>query len=85
MAKKKIKKAKQKKAIKEPWVEIKGIVHDPSKGLKIELDWNPAFVEKLRSEGYTGTNDEAVIQRWLAILYKDLVDKMGEGKTNEYE
>lgn len=73
------------KESEEPWVEVKGIIHDPHKGIRIDLDWNDGFVRHLRASGYKGSSDEAVVQLWLTHLYKDLIDQLGEKKTNEFE
>jgi len=73
------------KASEEPWVDIKGIVEDPEKGIKIELDWNDAFVKFLRENGYTGTDDETVIQRYVAVLAKQVAGDMAEDQINEHE
>ena len=66
----------------EPWVEIKSAVVDPVKGIQIELDWNVAFVEYLRENGLTGQDDETVVQKWLAFLYEDLVNRLKEHVIN---
>lgn len=73
------------KASAEPWVEIKGIVQDPARGIKIELDWNDAFVKYLRQNGYTGADDDTVIQRYIAVLSKQVADDMAEDMVNENE
>lgn len=86
-----MKKKKKKKvaitipASEAPYVEIVGSDIDPRQGLKINLDWNDAFVDYLRQNGFKGTTDEAIVQLWLTHLYKNMVDKMAETKTNEYE
>lgn len=58
---------------KEPWVDIRGIVDDPEHGIKIELDWNDAFVKFLRDHGFTGASDEQVVQQYIAIMFKNIV------------
>lgn len=60
----------------DPWVEIRSAVVDPVKGIQIELDWNPAFVQYLRDNGMTGQDEETVVQKWLAFLYEDLVNRL---------
>ncbi len=73
------------KASDEPWVTIKGMIHDPEKGIKIELDWNDAFVKHLRNNGYTGAGDDAVIQRYIAVMAKQVAEDMAEDQINENE
>jgi len=69
----------------EPKVELKAIVHDPDKGIRVDLDWNPEFVEYLRENGYPGTTDEAVVQLWLTHLHKEIIDDLKKEKTNDFE
>jgi hypothetical protein len=69
----------------EPWVQIIGDSVDPDRGIKIELDWNPAFVTYLKNSGYSGTSDEAIVQKWLAHLYKHVIEKLSDTQTNEFE
>lgn len=73
------------KASEEPWVEIKGIVQDPERGIKIDLDWNDAFVKHLRQNGYTGADDNAVVQRYVAVLAKQVAEDMADDQINENE
>lgn len=60
----------------EPWVEIKSERIDPIKGIQIELDWNPAFVQYLKDNGITGRDEETAVQRWIAMLYQNLMDRL---------
>lgn len=70
------------KASDEPWVDIKGMVHDPQKGIRIELDWNDAFVKHLRENGFTGADDNAVVQKYIAILAKQVATDMFDDQHN---
>lgn len=67
-----------------PWVEVKGIVHDPKMGVRIELDWNEAFIKHLRDNGYTGADDDTVIHRYVAELSYLIANDMEE-QENEHE
>lgn len=60
----------------EPWVEIKSADFNELKGVHIELDWNEAFIEYLKSSGIKGPDDETIVQKWLAMLYRDLDAKL---------
>lgn len=75
--------AKEKNS-KLPWVKIVGESVDPEKGIRIELDWNEAFIKYLRKNGYNGSDEEAVVGKWLAHMYKHVSDKM-TGNNNQYE
>lgn len=59
-----------------PWVEIKSADYDVVKGFRIELDWNQAFVEQLRDGGIQGRDDDAIVQKWIAMLYQDLAEEL---------
>lgn len=56
----------------EPYVNLKGTDIDKDGRVKIELDWNDAFIAELRSSGYQGTEDEVVVQKWLVHLANDI-------------
>ena len=73
------------KRSKNPWVEIVGEQIDPAKGIKIELDWNEAFVEHLKRNGYTGSTEEAIVQKWIAHLYQHLIERMKEQQIGDFE
>ena len=66
--------AKEELRNQEPWVDIKGAVEDEKHGLKIELDWNDAFIDYLRENGINGADDDTVIQKWITMLYADLME-----------
>lgn len=60
----------------EPWVNISSTSYDKTKGFRIELDWNDAFIEHLRDNGIQGRSDEEVVQKWLGFLYGDLIERL---------
>ena len=69
-----------------PWVKIVGEEVDPKHGIKIELDWNDAFIKYLRRNGIDGAGEEQIIQKWLALLYRNIMENMEEEDDgNEYE
>lgn len=69
----------------EPWVQVVGEGADPSKGIKIQLDWNDAFIEYLKGQGIKGVTEDTAVQRWLAMvnihLIESLEDKAVQGTT----
>ena len=75
---------------KEPWVTIVGesVTKD---GLKLELDWNDAFVKFLKAQGVVGNDDTQIVQKWLAMIAYQTSDSLGqnraeiEGKISDYE
>ena len=51
---------------KEPWVNVVKMGINPtnvSAGF-FELDWNDEFVIMLQENGYTGTSDEEIVNKW---------------------
>lgn len=78
---------------KEPWVEIKSADYSDVRGIHIELDWNEAFIQYLKDNGITGRDEETAVQKWLAFLYQDLinrleqkvVDKSDKPHVNDFE
>lgn len=76
---------KDKKNSNEPWVQVIGEHVDDEHGIKIELDWNDAFVKYLRKNGYTGVSDEAVVQKWLTHLYQHLIENINKDQKSTFE
>lgn len=66
-----------------PRVEILGIVHDLEKGVKISLDWNQEFVDYLRENGVLGEDDEVVVQKWITMLFRDILEEGNESTSEE--
>lgn len=59
----------------EPWIEVKSAKHDDVKGIQIELDWNNAFIQYLKENGITGKDEEIAVQKYLGLLYEDLIQR----------
>lgn len=72
-----------KKNSDEPWIEIRALSHSQEKGFKIDLDWNEAFIHRLKDSDITGDTEHEIIQTWLAFLYQDIVEKMEKEKQKE--
>ena len=64
------------KSSPEPWMELVAISANEKGQIKIELDWNDAFVKQLRENGFVGPDDETVMQRYVAVLARDVADDM---------
>lgn len=72
-----------------PWVDVveSGFEEkDGSDGFMFELDWNDAFIQMLRSEGYNGSSEDAIVEQWfedkaldnyLGVLAEQM-DEIGE-------
>lgn len=75
------------KESEDPWVEIEGWV-ETAQGVRVELEWNDAFVAYLREQGIPGTDEDQVVQRWVAMLLYDMANQMdekAEGEKGEFE
>ena len=66
----------------KPWVELVGM-SQVGGNIKIELDWNDAFVTELRKNGFTGPDDETVVQRYIAVLARDVAEDMAGSDGGE--
>ncbi len=59
----------------EPWIEVVGESIDPVRGIEIRLDWNDAFIQYLKENGITGKDEDTAVQKYVAFLYQDLIEK----------
>ena len=76
---------------KEPWVAVMDthVNKDNIRNGFFELDWNEYFVLQLRTEGYQGETDEAVVDLWFQDLCRNIgseagvnMDRRGSGYIN---
>jgi len=79
---------------KKPWVNVNkmGINPENAKAGFVELDWNDHFVSMLHDNGYTGTSDEDVVNKWFndvcrTVLLQERADLdyglQGEGQRQD--
>lgn len=76
---------------KEPWVEVLD-THVNKENVRngfFELDWNEYFVLQLRSNGYQGETDEAIVDQWFQDLCRNIgaesgidMERRGSGFVN---
>jgi hypothetical protein len=59
---------KKKKASSDPYIEIISEGIDSVGRIKIEFDWNTAFILHLRNNGFEGTSEEEIIQKWFQAI-----------------
>jgi len=59
-----------------PWVQISSDGFDKSKGVKIAMDWNDAFIDYLERMEIQGPTAEAAVQRWLAMANLYLIEQL---------
>ena len=74
----------------EPWVDVKMHVDpdQPHNGY-FELDWNDAFINKLKVEGYAGESDGDIMDQYVKALCmfvagnnEEYVDALSKPKIN---
>lgn len=68
---------------KDPYVEIRSADYNAERGIQIELDWNDAFIALLRENGINGKTDDIIIQKWLSVLYDDLISRIDSASIEE--
>jgi len=62
----------------EPWVEMKNVVDSENGGIKMEMDWNDAFIKHLRSNGFAGENDDILIQQYISVMSQQIAVDMSD-------
>jgi hypothetical protein len=64
---------------KEPWVAVLDthVNQDNIRNGFFELDWNEYFVLQLRSAGYQGESDEAIVDQWFSELCRNVGAESG--------
>lgn len=67
----------------DSWVDVRQIVDQGSGQAKIEMDWNDAFIKECRENGISGTTDEDVVRKYLAILTYNLDQQIAEELKTE--
>ena len=50
--------------------------HEEQQRIKVELEWNDAFVTYLKSQGIEGTDEDQTVQKWVALLLMQINDRM---------
>jgi len=56
----------------EPFCNVISMGFDKELGIKVNLDYNDAFIRYLNAAGIKGPNDEATVRMWLAHLNYDI-------------
>jgi hypothetical protein len=78
-------------ANREPWVAVLDthVNMDNIRNGFFELDWNEYFVLQLRSAGYNGETDEAIVDQWFSELCRNVgaedgvnMERRGAGYIN---
>lgn len=67
----------------EPWVDVHSAEFSVERGVQIELDWNAAFISYLKENGFKGKDETIIVQKWLVLLYGDLITRLEEESIEE--
>lgn len=59
----------------DPWFQVIGIP-DVDNGIKLDADWNAAFIDILKDMGFNGVNHEIIIQTWLVVMSYQLAQSI---------
>lgn len=61
----------------EPWIAIVDSGFDPEQGIDgvfFEFDWNKAWIEFLKLNGYIGSTDEQIVDDWFSDVCRSYVN-----------
>ena len=60
----------------EPWVTVVDIGFTEKNNSRVgfmELDWNQAFIDQLIEEGYSGRNDQELMDQWFNAVCRGVI------------
>lgn len=68
----------------EPWVTVLNMDFNKKTSLEgsFELDWNDLFVDKLRSEGYSATSPDLIVNQWFMEVCRNIALEEFDGTGN---
>jgi hypothetical protein len=68
----------------EPWLHMVNMDFTKKSALEgsFELDWNQPFVDKLKSEGYTGPTPDNIVNQWFMELCRNIAMEEFDGTGN---
>lgn len=75
------------KALKEsdePWCDWVAHGKDSSGQIRVQLDWNKAFIDYLRECGFNGIDENLIVQKYLAAVARELLNDEHDGALNIY-
>ena len=52
----------------KPYIEIISEGIDPMGRVRMEFDWNPAFIRELRDNGFRGDTEEDIVHNWFTTI-----------------
>jgi hypothetical protein len=66
----------------EPWVTVVSLGFGGKNSLEgnFELDWNEAFIDDLKSKGYTGQSPDAIVNEWFMTVCRNVALEEFDGQ-----
>ena len=77
---KKLKHFWNKRVSKSPWLEIISEGIEPDGRVRLEFDWNTAFIEHIREHGFVGHNEEECVKMYVEALTNKTMQDIDAGK-----
>lgn len=76
---------KRRKESDEPWIDFTGGDIDPEKGVELKFDWNDAFIDQLRAQGYKGITETELVGQYLLQLSNMIAVEQNQRELNGEE
>ena len=63
----------------EPWVNANIVFDDPKKpnNGRFEVDYNEIWIQQLREKGFSGNNDDEILDKWIKSLNAQVLYESG--------
>lgn len=55
---------------KTPYFQMNVLEMEEVGDIKVEMDWNPTFINQLKTAGYEGITDEQIIENYLHRIFE---------------
>jgi hypothetical protein len=52
--------------------------------VRLETDWDDLFIKELREQGFTGSDDDQIIQKYIAMVHAQNMSEE-KGRPDEYK
>lgn len=67
----------------EPWASVEMGEPNETGQVRVEMDWNSAFIQMLTRAGYTGVSEEEIFQKYLLTISSEYFDRDITGNFKE--
>lgn len=66
----------------EPWCDFQTNIQ-PDGRVKIKMDWNKAFIQWLKENGFKASNEEDMVSAYFSSLVREAGDELTEEEAEE--